>query len=254
MSLEHNDQTNGCHRHPTPECRESDDRRRGARDSPSLMMLVLVATIGVLLYTTFLFDFSNRGNWIPYLMVLTAESVIIVQALIALWTILSSGHNPRGYRFHNAQNRLYGPQITRHIEPEHRPDPAADAPARERGGAGRLHHHLRRGPRHDPPDGHRRCGDARPAHHLRPRRRQVRRRPRAGRRAGRRVHRPGGQRRRQGRQHQQRAVASPPASTSSSWTRTSCRSRISCTRPCRSSRRTTWRSCRPRRPTETCTT
>ena len=73
------------------------------------MMLVLVATIGVLLYTTFLFDFSNRGNWIPYLMVLTAESVIIVQALMSLWTILSSGHNPRGYRFHNAQTRLYGP-------------------------------------------------------------------------------------------------------------------------------------------------
>jgi len=73
------------------------------------MMLVLIATIGVLLYTTFLFDFSNRGNWIPYLMVLAAESVIILQALIALWTILSSGHNPRGYRFHNAQNRIYGP-------------------------------------------------------------------------------------------------------------------------------------------------
>src|ERR1700712_3703635 len=65
---------------PDLESRESDDRRRGARDSPSLMMLVLVATIGVLLYTTFLFDFSNRGNWIPYLLVLTPESVIIVQA------------------------------------------------------------------------------------------------------------------------------------------------------------------------------
>jgi cellulose synthase (UDP-forming) len=94
---------------PVAGVRESDDRRRGARDSPSLMMLVLVATIGVLLYTTFLFDFSNRGNWLPYLMVLAAESVIIFQALIALWTILSSGHNPRGYRFHNAQNRIYGP-------------------------------------------------------------------------------------------------------------------------------------------------
>lgn len=87
---------------------ESVDRRRGARDSPSLMMLVLIATIGVLLYTTFLFDFSNRGSWLPYLMVLTAESVIIFQALLSLWTILSSGHNPRGYRFHNAQNRLWG--------------------------------------------------------------------------------------------------------------------------------------------------
>jgi len=73
------------------------------------MMLVLIATIGVLLYTTFLFDFSNRGNWIPYLIVLTAETIIILQALLSLWTILSSGHNPRGYRFHNAQTRIYGP-------------------------------------------------------------------------------------------------------------------------------------------------
>ena len=95
---------------PETDARESDDRRRGARDSPSLMMLVLIATIGVLLYTTFLFDFSNRGNWIPYLIVLVSETVIIFQALLSLWTILSSGHNPRGYRFHNAQTRLYGPQ------------------------------------------------------------------------------------------------------------------------------------------------
>jgi cellulose synthase (UDP-forming) len=101
---------------PASDARESDDRRRGARDSPSLMMLVLIATIGVLLYTTFLFDFSNRGNWIPYLIVLTAETVIIFQALLSLWTILSSGHNPRGYRFHNAQTRLYGPQH-KNIEP-----------------------------------------------------------------------------------------------------------------------------------------
>jgi cellulose synthase (UDP-forming) len=116
MSLKHetNDQ---LPMEPDTGVRESDDRRRGARDSPSLMMLVLVATIGVLLYTTFLFDFSNRGNWIPYLMVLAAESVIIFQALIALWTILSSGHNPRGYRFHNAQNRIYGPDH-KTIEPD----------------------------------------------------------------------------------------------------------------------------------------
>ena len=75
-------------------------------------------------------------------MVLTAESVIILQALISLWTILSSGHNPRGYRFHNAQTRLYGPQH-KNIERRHRPDLAADAPARDRGGDRRLHHHLR---------------------------------------------------------------------------------------------------------------
>src|SRR4051794_16113562 len=88
---------------------ESVDRRRGARDSPSLMMLVLIAFIGVLLYTSFLFNFSNRGDWLPYIMVLVCESVIIFQVLLSLWTIMSSGYNPRGYRFHNAQTRLYGP-------------------------------------------------------------------------------------------------------------------------------------------------
>ncbi len=87
---------------------ESVDRRRGARDSPSLMMLVLIAFIGVLLYTSFVFNVNNRGDWIPYLIVVSSETVIIFQVLLSLWTILSSGHNPRGYRFHNAQTRLYG--------------------------------------------------------------------------------------------------------------------------------------------------
>ena len=126
MSLAQNDPDERLPSAPDLESRESDDRRRGARDSPSLMMLVLVATIGVLLYTTFLFDFSNRGNWIPYLLVLTAESIIILQALISLWTILSSGHNPRGYRFHNAQTTAL-----RSAEQDHRArhgsHPAADA-------------------------------------------------------------------------------------------------------------------------------
>ena len=68
------------------------------------MMLVLVATIGVLLYTTFLFRLlQSRQLDSVSALVLTAESIIILQALISLWTILSSGHNPRGYRFHNAQ-------------------------------------------------------------------------------------------------------------------------------------------------------
>jgi len=73
------------------------------------MMLVLIAFIGVLLYTSFLFNFSNRGDWLPYIIVLVCESIIIFQVLLSLWTIMSSGYNPRGYRFHNAQTRLYGP-------------------------------------------------------------------------------------------------------------------------------------------------
>ena len=95
--------------HAPEDRHESVDRRRGARDSPSLMMLVFIAFLGVLLYSSFVFNFHNRGNWVPYLIVVVCEAIIIFQVLLSLWTILSSGHNPRGYRFHNAQTRLYGP-------------------------------------------------------------------------------------------------------------------------------------------------
>jgi cellulose synthase (UDP-forming) len=83
-------------------------RRREVADSPSLMMLVLVAAIGVLVYTVFVFDVSNRGDWSAYLLVLAAETVIILQSLLSLWTILSSGYDPRDYVFNRAQQVLYG--------------------------------------------------------------------------------------------------------------------------------------------------
>jgi cellulose synthase (UDP-forming) len=86
-------------------------RSQDVADSPSLMMIVLVAAIGVLLYTVFLFDFSHRGHWAAYLLVVVAESFIILQALISLWTILSSGYDPRDFRFNNAQRLIYGAAV-----------------------------------------------------------------------------------------------------------------------------------------------
>ncbi|WP_220188178.1 glycosyltransferase family 2 protein, partial [Pseudonocardia pini] len=90
--------------------RSAQTRSQKVADSPSLMMIVAVAAIGVLLYTVFLFDFSHRGDWPAYVLVLVAESFIILQALISLWTILSSGHDPRDYSFNEAQRNLYGNQ------------------------------------------------------------------------------------------------------------------------------------------------
>jgi len=72
------------------------------------MAIVLVAALGVLAYTVFLFDFSNRGDWPAYVLVLLAESIIVLQALLSLWTILSSGYDPRDFTFNQAQRRLYG--------------------------------------------------------------------------------------------------------------------------------------------------
>lgn len=62
----------------------------------------------MLVYTVFVFDAANRGDWSAYLLVLAAESVIILQSLLSLWTILSSGYDPRDYVFNRAQQALYG--------------------------------------------------------------------------------------------------------------------------------------------------
>lgn len=97
----------------------------GAAQSPSLMLLVLLASIGVLVYGAFLLDPSHRGDVLPWLMVLVAESVLVAHALLAMWTVLSAGHDPRGFSFHHAQERLVDlPEILR--------DGAGDDPRRWR--------------------------------------------------------------------------------------------------------------------------
>ncbi|UZN02910.1 cellulose synthase catalytic subunit [Cellulomonas sp. S1-8] len=78
-----------------------------ASQSPSLMLLVLLAAAGVVVYAAFLLNPANRGDWLPYALVITAETILVVHALLAMWTVLSSGWNPRGFAFHHAQERLY---------------------------------------------------------------------------------------------------------------------------------------------------
>jgi cellulose synthase (UDP-forming) len=86
------------------------------------MLLVLLASAGVIVYAAFLANPANRGDWLPYSMVITAETILVIHALLAMWTVLSSGHNPRGFAFHNAQEQLYDKdQIARQglaVEPE----------------------------------------------------------------------------------------------------------------------------------------
>jgi cellulose synthase (UDP-forming) len=78
-----------------------------AARSPSMTLLVLGATAGVVLYATFLLAPSNRGDWLPYLMVMAAETALVAHCVLAMWTILSGGTNPRRFAFHHAQDRLY---------------------------------------------------------------------------------------------------------------------------------------------------
>ena len=75
--------------------------------SPSLVMLVLVATLGILAYAAFLLNPASRGDWLPYGMVITAESILILQALLSMWTILSGSQDPRDFAFNDAKARMF---------------------------------------------------------------------------------------------------------------------------------------------------
>jgi cellulose synthase (UDP-forming) len=81
--------------------------RTGHDHSPSLVMLVLVATFGILAYAGFLLNPASRGDWLPYSLVIVAESCLIFQALLSMWTILSGAQDPRDFGFHQAQATLF---------------------------------------------------------------------------------------------------------------------------------------------------
>lgn len=82
-------------------------RPEGRTHSPVMVLLVLVSTLGILVYGQFLLNPANRGDLLPYTMVIVAEAVVVIQALLAMWTILSGGADPRDFDFHNTQDTLY---------------------------------------------------------------------------------------------------------------------------------------------------
>jgi cellulose synthase (UDP-forming) len=81
--------------------------RDGTVQSPSLILLVVLATIGCLLYAAFLLNPANVGDPLPYTIVVVCESFLILQILLSLWTALSSTHNPRGFAYHAARASLF---------------------------------------------------------------------------------------------------------------------------------------------------
>jgi cellulose synthase (UDP-forming) len=73
---------------------------------PTLSLIVGIAALGALLYGHFIYNYHNAGNLLPYMLVVVAEGIILLQALIALWTILSGGFNPRDYYYYAAKSYL----------------------------------------------------------------------------------------------------------------------------------------------------
>ena len=92
-----------------------------AAQSPTLLLFVVVAVLGVLTYSSFLLNPSNRGDWLPYTLVITAELILVVQALVSMWTILSGGQDPRTFVFHHSQERLFDAALIAREGTENRP-------------------------------------------------------------------------------------------------------------------------------------
>lgn len=87
------------------------DRRTATRQSfsPVLIVITALAAVGVLLYARFLLDPANRGDLLPWLIVIAAEGVLVVHALFAMWTMLSASRDPRNYQYWTTRERLYEP-------------------------------------------------------------------------------------------------------------------------------------------------
>jgi cellulose synthase (UDP-forming) len=75
--------------------------------SPVTILIALVATLGILLYAQFLLNPANRGDFLPYALVITAETILITHALLAMWTILSGAKSPRDFAFYESQNAMF---------------------------------------------------------------------------------------------------------------------------------------------------
>lgn len=75
--------------------------------SPTVTLILTVATIGAFIYLNYLLKPEYRGDPLPYTLALTAEIFIIIQGLLSFWTILSGRFNPRNFEYHSAQSKLY---------------------------------------------------------------------------------------------------------------------------------------------------
>lgn len=87
------------------------DRRQATRQqySPVIIVLTALAAVGVLLYARFLLNPANRGDLLPWLVVIIAEGILVVHALLAMWTVLSATRDSRDYRYWATKDDLYDP-------------------------------------------------------------------------------------------------------------------------------------------------
>lgn len=81
------------------------------RNTPTLMMLILIAALGAIFYASFIFNPANRGDILPFSIVIAAETYLIAQVLLSLWTILAGTKDPRPFKFHQNQSLIFGNKL-----------------------------------------------------------------------------------------------------------------------------------------------
>ena len=88
-------------------------RRQQTRNpySPVMILLTLIATLGTLAYSAFLLNPANRGDFLPYAIVIAAETVLVVHALLAMWTILAGARSPRDNAYFEARRQLFAGSV-----------------------------------------------------------------------------------------------------------------------------------------------
>ncbi len=96
---------------PTDNLQDSANRIEKQLRSPTVTLILTIATIGAFIYLNYLLQPAYRGDPLPYTLALTAEIFIIMQGLLSFWTILSGRTNPRNYEYHSAQAKLYDESV-----------------------------------------------------------------------------------------------------------------------------------------------
>ena len=91
----------------TDELQNSANRIEKQLTSPTVTLILTIATFGAFIYLNYLLQPAYRGDPLPYTLALVSEFFIITQGLLSFWTILSGRVNPRNYEYHSAQAKLY---------------------------------------------------------------------------------------------------------------------------------------------------
>ncbi len=104
----------------TADALASDRERNHHMYSPVMQLVAVISTGGILAYGGFLLNPANRGDLLPYSLVIIAESILIFHALMAMWIIIAGIRGSRPFSYHFSRQNMFDPEVieTSCVEPE----------------------------------------------------------------------------------------------------------------------------------------